>query len=606
MTAMGENSIDCLCSSSSSVFPKDAFIESPPTKPKRKKTTTKKRELQGLLVDATKYYPTYENSMPTSYLKSSSRARVSYNERELFKREFSNVSEDEIPKNKRKKKNCDKANGAKKKEKINSGTKQKNKIQSDKTEDVSIIDKKKTTKKKTKTKTKTTNLKTEYRKISKKVDLESNHVLQHNDRSMKNNKNKEGSKKVEKSTANFVNWNSRMKKLNYQLFDIDWLKANSVFQGTPTSSLCLQSNASFAHNNLKREKSERIIPIVKLQSVLFSNYQEEYQVDFESVSLTYNPMTEIGILIEYTAMVYLPEKYRKTLLSNIIPNLNNAFDNSNADKFIKTVEEYNSFIRTIPRTAIINHLSSLNEIPTEFIHNFLHIIYTRSIHPNARKLRHYKAFSNFVYGELLPNFLSNVYGQCKLDSGDVFMDLGSGVGNCVIQAGLEYGCKLSLGCEIMPAASDLTEVQTKELNERCKLMGIKVPDIEFSLRESFVDNPRINELISKCDVLLVNNFLFDSDLNKEVEKILQHAKVGCKIISLKNVRSFGYTINFYDIGNVLNRLNIEKFQFGENSVSWTHTGGEYYISTVLSGIDESLFSSETRFRRQKRNIKYTR
>lgn len=39
---------------------------------------------------------------------------------------------------------------------------------------------------------------------------------------------------------------------------------------------------------------------------------------------------------------------------------------------------------------------------------------------------------------------------------NVFLDLGSGVGNCVIQAALEYQCKYSASCEIMKKANELT------------------------------------------------------------------------------------------------------------------------------------------------------
>ena len=346
--------------------------------------------------------------------------------------------------------------------------------------------------------------------------------------------------------------------------------------------------------------------IVKLQSVLYPNYQEEYKVCFEEDCELFNPMAEIGRLIEYSALIYLPGEYRDKVNTNIVPILNEAFDNSNDELFIETVNNYNKIIRMIPRRDIIDHLCTITEIPVSFIHDFLHIVYTRSIHPDASKLRHYAAFSNYVYGELLPAFLTDVYNQCDLGPNKIFMDLGSGVGNCVLQAGLEFGCSLGLGCEIMPDASDLTLIQLKEFNARCKLMGFTVPQFEFRLRESFVDNPRVIELIAQCDVLLINNFLFDSKLNNEVEKLLQHAKTGCKIISLKNLRSLGYTIDFYNIENILSRLDIKKQKFKENSVSWTHTGGEYYISTVLDEVDESLLSTSSRFRSSGRSVKYTR
>ena len=47
----------------------------------------------------------------------------------------------------------------------------------------------------------------------------------------------------------------------------------------------------------------------------------------------------------------------------------------------------------------------------------------------------------------------------------IFVDLGSGVGNCVLQAALEVGCE-SCGCEMMDKACNLAELQEEEFKAR--------------------------------------------------------------------------------------------------------------------------------------------
>lgn len=395
----------------------------------------------------------------------------------------------------------------------------------------------------------------------------------------------------------FVHWKRSPLDLQYDMFDMEYLENYTEFNGTPVASTILTSK--------RDEKDERALTVV-LQSLLFHNYQEEYQVDFTKKLHKYNPMSEIGKLIEYTALIYLPEPHAYNVKKTIIPILNEAFNSSNSLLFAETVEKYNDIIRGVPRNEVLKHLAAVKTIPRLFIHDLLHIVYTRSIHPNSNKLKKYEAFSNYVYGELLPNFLSEVYAQCEMKKDQIFMDLGSGVGNCVVQAALEYGCKLSFGCEIMPNASELTEMQYQELTQRCKLFGLKLCPVEFSLRKSFLGNSRVNETIPQCDVILINNFLFDSKMNQEVEKLIQNAKPGCKIITLKNLRPCGYTINFFNLESILNRLNVERYDLKEDSVSWTHSGGEYYISTVLSDVDESLFNPTERRRNTSRPKRYTR
>lgn len=382
----------------------------------------------------------------------------------------------------------------------------------------------------------------------------------------------------------------------YDLFNLNYSENAGVFDDIQKPSLVLDS----------KKKSNG--SLVKLHSILFPDYSEEYLISFQEIHPNkFNPIIEIGKIIEYSVIIYFPQKY-KPMGEKVIVELNHSYESMNEKKFIKCVKEYNNLIKKIHQLEIIKTLKQVREVPLEFIHDILQICYTRTIHPRASSLKEYKGFSNFVYGELLPNFLSNVYKKCGLKPEHVFMDLGSGIGNCVIQASLEFGCKLSFGCEIMNAASELTELQFKELQQRCKLWGLNLKPIEFLLRKSFVDNERVNQLIPECDVLLINNFIFDSKLNQQVEKIIQSLKPGCKIITLKNLRPLGYTINFNNVDNILNRLKVEKFSLPENSVSWTYRAvGDYYISTIGTDIDETIFNPPAKGRiRGKKLVKYTR
>lgn len=420
----------------------------------------------------------------------------------------------------------------------------------------------------------------------------------------------------ESANNSFIDWSLPKFSPPYQIFDIDNINSYSNFQGQIYSSASLTkhhneigSKTPFSRN---RDGSKSPIDddqgkLIGLRSILYPDYYEEYLMDYKKVNFRYDGMAEIGKIMEYVGRIYLPEKYQKEYKETVVDIYNTAYDNKDLALSISTVEKYNQFVGSIPKAEIVNHLAATKELPRSFLHDFLQIVYTRSIHPYASKLKQYKAFSNYVYGELLPGFLTDVYSKCGLSKNHLFMDLGSGVGNCVIQASLEFGCRESFGCEIMEAASELTEIQMREYSNRCKLFGFKQSKIDYSLRKSFINNEKVESLIPECDVLLVNNFLFDGKLNYEVTKLLQKTKVGCKIISLKNIRASGYTLDTVNIESVLNRLEVKKYRLDNNSVSWTHNGGEYFISTVLDRIDESLLDPQKRDRRNThRPAKYTR
>lgn len=62
--------------------------------------------------------------------------------------------------------------------------------------------------------------------------------------------------------------------------------------------------------------------------------------------------------------------------------------------------------------------------------------YERVVGPEVESLKAYEAFTDEVYGELLPPFNAQIFKETSLGSSGVFVDLGSGVGNVVIQAAL--------------------------------------------------------------------------------------------------------------------------------------------------------------------------
>ncbi|KAL3234863.1 Histone-lysine N-methyltransferase, H3 lysine-79 specific [Nakaseomyces bracarensis] len=569
--------------------------------PPAPKKVRKKSALLDLLDQASKYQPQYEYSFPSSFLR----------KREPPKKDIigEDVDTSTTPKRKKLTKKSTKNVAMKMvKDTKTSNTKKKSSI--------SNMGNGTSVEKKTQKTTKRTKNTQEDRHIMKKIQKEnvkqekSQSPEPHLDHRVEDNKRK----KLGKTPNTFVNWDSPKYTPSHRLFDVEYLRANPSFSGEIVSSSFLThfhnelgNKSKVAHNNGTTNDYTNNMRKVSVRSVLYPDFSEEFVLDFEKENFRYEPVAELGKFIEYAVNIYIPSRYKAKMETEVVVPYNKAYDSKDAELLIATVETYNKLLETIPRDEIIAHLDRVDSIPRSFLHDFLQLVYTRSIHPHARKLKQYKAFSNYVYGELLPSFLTKVYAKCGLSPEHVFMDLGSGVGNCVIQASLEFGCQLSFGCEIMESASEMTEVQMKEFENRCKLWGLKIAPIRYSLRESFINNPEVEKLIGSCDVLLINNFLFDAKLNSAVTKLIQHTKPGCKIITLKNLRSFGYTLDAFNLDNILNKIKVERFDLENNSVSWTHNGGEYYISTVLDKIDESLLDPQLKDRRStSRPVKYTR
>ncbi|OXT10299.1 hypothetical protein B9K06_26445, partial [Bacillus sp. OG2] len=89
------------------------------------------------------------------------------------------------------------------------------------------------------------------------------------------------------------------------------------------------------------------------------------------------------------------------------------------------------------------------------------------------------------------------------------------------------------GVEIVDNASRLGDLQLIEFERRCRIFGLNPGYVNLFSKQSFINNPPVKEVVDKCGVILVNNYLFDTHLNKNVIELFQDLKVGTKIISLK-------------------------------------------------------------------------
>ncbi|GAV30327.1 hypothetical protein PMKS-003838 [Pichia membranifaciens] len=372
-----------------------------------------------------------------------------------------------------------------------------------------------------------------------------------------------------------------------------------VYQGTIDTHIPnnIVHAADIIRNTIKIYRTDH--EVYKLQKVdlhfPFSEYKEHYLLALPKDDVQFNPFDEIGKLMELMAIAFFPplEKLKVMNLEQpkdcIIGRYIKGFENNDIEGLLKCITEFNCLIDNLRTTGqILDYTKQRKTFPRELIYEILNQCYLRRVLPESKKLSIYKAFSNEVYGELMPSFLTTVYAKCNLDHNCCFIDLGSGVGNCVIQAALEYGCE-SHGVEIVENASRLGDLQAEEFELRCRVFGLKPGSVNLFSQQSFVNNPPVKNVVDKCKVILVNNYLFDNPLNKKVIELFQDLKVGTKIISLKPIVPATHKINWDNCSSILNRLKTSKFIYAENSVSWTSNGGFYYITEVMSDIVEDNF-----------------
>lgn len=295
----------------------------------------------------------------------------------------------------------------------------------------------------------------------------------------------------------------------------------------------------------------------------------------------FRPIDDIVQVIETVADNYVPADEADEFnneTTGIRRRLRRALAVTSESQFLQAVDDYNKAIARLRDSgSLAKHLDSTQRIGLPWVERILNQIYARTVSPRVESLRQYENGSDNVYGELLPRFISNIFKETKLKSGQVFVDLGSGVGNVVLQAALEIGCE-SWGCEMMTNACDLAELQQAEFKARCRLWGI-APGKTQLVRGDFLEQGSIIDVLKRADVVLINNQAFTPQLNNKLVNHFLDMKEGCKIVSLKSFVPAGHKIQSRNLNSPINLLKVQQKNYWSNSVSWTDVGGTYFIAT---------------------------
>lgn len=295
----------------------------------------------------------------------------------------------------------------------------------------------------------------------------------------------------------------------------------------------------------------------------------------------FRPLDDIFHVIDIVSQNYLPDDETDVFdneSTGIKRRMRRAMAQSSEDDFREVVADYNRTIERLRRDGIIaKKLDATHRLELPHVERILTQTYSRTVSPRVDTLRQYENGSDNVYGELLPRFISTIFKETGLKSGQVFVDLGSGVGNVVLQAALEIGCE-SWGCEMMQNACDLADLQQNEFRARCRLWGI-APGKTHLVRGDFLQEQSIIDVLKRADVILINNQAFTPQLNNELINHFLDMKEGCKIVSLKSFVPAGHKIQARNLNSPINLLKVKQKNYWSNSVSWTDVGGTYFVAT---------------------------
>ncbi|KAJ2235194.1 Nucleosomal histone H3-Lys79 methylase [Coemansia sp. RSA 1722] len=258
----------------------------------------------------------------------------------------------------------------------------------------------------------------------------------------------------------------------------------------------------------------------------------------------------------------------------IVRRLERARNRRSGGDFVAAVGDFNALLDG-ERTAAAE---AGGRVAAEVAVFVVEQVYSRVVAPTVGLLRQYKAFSNNVYGEILPTLVSEFISRTGIDAASTFVDLGCGIGNVVLQVAAQTGCQAS-GIEIMKVPARFAQRQAREFEHRMRLYGLRHGAISI-WRGDFCESADVQRVLPAADVLLVNNYAFDSALNQNLLQMFLDLKDGARIISLRPFVTPDYKINARNVYAPESILAVRRYPYWSNCVSWTDSGGEYFVQTV--------------------------
>ncbi|KAJ2819707.1 Nucleosomal histone H3-Lys79 methylase [Coemansia erecta] len=297
----------------------------------------------------------------------------------------------------------------------------------------------------------------------------------------------------------------------------------------------------------------------------------------------YLPINDLMSTVRAVALYLVDSsEFRKVVCEDkengIMRQLERARNRRNGGDFVGAVQEFNRLLDLEEAAGRIGPVFDKCHIPSDLAIHIVEQTYNRVVAPTVDMLRQYKAFSNNVYGEILPTLVSEFIERAGINHETTFVDLGCGIGNVVLQVAAQTGC-FACGIEIMKVPARFAKRQAQEFEQRMRLYSLDHGSVQV-WHGDFCESADVQRMLPKADVVLVNNYAFDSALNQNLLQMFLDLKEGTKIISLKPFVTPDHKISARNIYSPESILTVHRYQYWSQCVSWTDSGGEYFVQTV--------------------------
>ncbi|XP_075632671.1 histone-lysine N-methyltransferase, H3 lysine-79 specific isoform X6 [Balearica regulorum gibbericeps] len=271
------------------------------------------------------------------------------------------------------------------------------------------------------------------------------------------------------------------------------------------------------------------------------------------------------------------------------------YDTKSFESMQRLCDKYNRAIDSIHQLwKGTTQPMKLNTRPSNgLLRHILQQVYNHSV-TDPEKLNNYEPFSPEVYGETSFDLVAQMIDEIKMTEDDLFVDLGSGVGQVVLQVAAATNCKHHYGVEKADIPAKYAETMDREFRKWMKWYGKKHAEYtvsEIQLERGDFLSEEWRERIANTSVIFVNNFAFGPEVDHQLKERFANMKEGGRIVSSKPFAPLNFRINSRNLSDIGTIMRVVELSPLKGSVSWTGKPVSYYLHTIDRTILENYFSS---------------
>ncbi|CAO4387694.1 unnamed protein product [Caenorhabditis nigoni] len=216
--------------------------------------------------------------------------------------------------------------------------------------------------------------------------------------------------------------------------------------------------------------------------------------------------------------------------------------------------------------------------------------------------KHYKGFSNGTYGETSYEQFQSILDELKIEEGDTFVDVGSGIGQLVTFAAAYSKCAHVSGIEIEQVPADFATENGIQFERLMNHFGEQPRP--FKLEKGDFNKEKHSEFLKhKAKIIFCNNYAFKPELMLKFREILGCCGSGTKIVVTKKLETTrsenGAAHDCFFTQMAETTLLKPTGTKTKANVSWTMKTIDYFL-TILD-LEEGIRKAELKAKEEEEN-----